>query len=135
MALMYIDKAQVSLWWPSCQYFLKLGLQAGNDSCIEQLYASVEAGHTQLMVYTDEYGIVSASMTFYFNDLPNMRIVYVSALGGSSVVSNKQIWESFKSECRKYNVQAIRASCKSSQARLFRRLGFHTVYQQIELRL
>jgi len=136
MKIKFVDRPDVHLWWPHAHKFLKMGLETSeNEVTLEQLYELINSGHTQLIMYFNDDLEVAGAMTCNFISLPNMRVLHVSALSGYRVIDQRSLWNEFKNECVKHGVHSIRAACKPAQARLWRRFGFNTIYQQIEVKL
>ncbi|NJM43014.1 MAG: hypothetical protein HC858_01625 [Brachymonas sp.] len=134
MSLVFISNDDLIRWWPKVKDFLASGLETSEGEVnLDQLYQSIESGNTQLVVCYDQNHQLIGAMTCYFINTPNIRILHISALGGKNIIGQRHIWNSFKEECRKHQVQSIRAACKPAQARLWRKLGFKVIYQQIDV--
>jgi len=136
MKVKYISNIELDKWWNKSLSYLKDGLSAGDgETDVSQLRMLCSEGRSFLAVMVDDSDIVHAAMVFQFNNLPNFRIAYITCIGGTNVLVQKELWNQFVEFCRINGATKIRASCKTSQTRLWRRIGFTEIYKLIQIQL
>jgi hypothetical protein len=134
--LKWVSSDELDFWWPMCVAQLSEGLSSGEgETHIEQLRLYLTEARCNLVILLNNKDDVIGSLAIQFVNLPNIRIGFIHSIGGRSLLADKDVWSTFKFSCKQRGASSIRASCKPSQSRLFRRIGFNVIYEQIEIKL
>jgi hypothetical protein len=123
MPIAIVPSTHVDPVWPTVAPFLEKALYTGHDECtIEQLRMMVTDKRLHLLVTEGSDGVTGAA-TIEFENLPNKRIAFVTAIGGRGLI-NTANFEDLKHWCRSMGASEIRAHAGDAQARLNARVGF-----------
>lgn len=136
MQVKFVSNIELDKWWEKSRSYLADGLNTGDgETDLSQLRMLCSEGRSFLAVMIDDNDMVNAAMVFQFNNLPNFRIAYITCIGGKNVIIQKELWAQFVNFCKLNGASKIRASCKLSQTRLWRKMGFVEIYKLIQIQL
>lgn len=135
MRLHQITPNYVHQTWPAVAGFLASALEhSTGEYDVDQLKVLVAQGNQLLIVVADDDGVHGA-LTVAPVVFPNMHVAYITAVGGR-LISDKDLFEQFKSWCRSCGFTHIRGAARESVARLWRqRFGYREIYRTVEYAL
>jgi hypothetical protein len=100
----------------------------------EQLKVMLVNGLQTLLV-ADDNGEFKGAATIAFENYPNDRIAFVTAIGGR-MIANQEIWRQFENWCRANGCTKVRGFAFESVARLWKsRFNVEPVYLVVEKKL
>ena len=86
--------------WDDVESYLNASINVSTGDCtLEQLKLLLVKGDQTLLVSTDEKGTLNGAMTVEFSNRPNSRVMFITALGGNSIV-NKDTFDEVESWAR-----------------------------------
>jgi hypothetical protein len=86
----------------------------------------------QHLLVAEINGEVHGAATICFEQYPNERIAFVTAIGGY-MIANKDIWKQFENWCKNNGCTKVRGFAFESVARLWKkRFDVDTVYVVVE---
>lgn len=105
--------------WAQVAPFLGAALKhSAGEYNLDQLKVMLTTGTQALLVTTDGERVTGA-ITVAFENYPNDRIAFVTAVGGRLITSD-DLWEQFLAWCRNMGATKIRGAAHKSVARLWR---------------
>ena len=119
--------------WNDVESFLNASINiSGGDITIDQLKLILARGEQTLLVSTDDKGKLNGAMTVEFQNLPNNRVMFITALGGNGIVNN-ETFEQVENWARMQGATKVSAWAQESQARLYKiKANFNTVRMVVE---
>lgn len=108
--------------WGRVEGFLSDALeQSGADEYnVDQLKVLVAQGTQELYLAVDGDGKIQGAATVQFTNHPNMRLAFITALGGRFIL-NRDAWTQFSALLKSHGATNIRAAARESVARLWGR--------------
>lgn len=106
--------------WPRVEAMLTAALlTGGGEYNVDQLKAMLVQGSQCLLLCVRESGDVAGAFTVAFENYPNDRIAFVTAVGGRAIC-DAQAWGQFEKWARDMGCTKIRGAAHDSVARLWR---------------
>ncbi len=119
--------------WPAVKDLLSEALaHSGQEYSVDQLQGMLVRGDQTLLVLEDD-GLHGAA-TIVFENFPNARVAFVTAMGGFQVIT-EEIYGLLADWCRANGCTRIQAATREATARLFSRVGFKQRYIIVEQEL
>tara|TARA_R110000772_G_scaffold8737_1_gene28916 strand:- start:264 stop:671 length:408 start_codon:yes stop_codon:yes gene_type:complete len=120
--------------WDSVKGYLEKGLShSGGEYTVDQLKVFLTQGQSTLIVILDDSNKIKGALTVEWNNYPNARIAFMTAIGGATCQ------ESFNMFCEWVKWRggtAIRGAAFESVARLWKKkFGFENRYITVEKKL
>lgn len=122
MNIQYVPLHLIHHVWDKVAGFLSAALeQSGADEYnVDQLKVMVVDGSQELYVAVGENGELQGAATVKFTNHPNMRLAFITALGGKFIL-NPESWKQFSALLQAHGATRIRAAARESVARLWSR--------------
>ena len=119
--------------WDEIDSYLNASINTATGDCtLEQLKLLLVRGEQTLLVSINDAGKVNGAMTVEFQNLPNNRIMFITALGGNGIV-NDETFEQVENWARMQGATKVSAWCQEAQARLYKlKANFNTVRMVVE---
>jgi hypothetical protein len=119
--------------WGDVENYLNASINvSNNDITLEQLKLILARGEQTLLVSTDDKGNLNGAMTVEFQNLPNNRVMFITALGGNGIV-NKDTFDQVEIWARMQGATKVNAWAQEAQARLYKiKANFNTVRMVVE---
>jgi hypothetical protein len=119
--------------WEDVKEYLNASINvSGGDFTLDQLKLLLVRGEQTLLVSTDEKGVLNGAMTVEFSNLPNSRVMFITALGGNGIV-NKDTFGQVENWARMQGATKVNAWAQEAQARLYKiKSNFNTVRYVVE---
>jgi hypothetical protein len=130
--LQLVDPLYIYSIWDEVKHYFKDSVEASPDDInVEQYKLHIISGTYSLFVVVEDDKIIGAFI-MYINNLPNYRVLHISAFGGKGV-ANKEVAAQVETYAKSQGVTKIKACAKDAQARLFKRaMGLEKVTNVIE---
>ena len=121
--------------WPLVEHFLADALKWGEDDyTVEQAKAYLARGDWLLLVAVDEENSIHGAAAVSFNNMPNDRVAFITAIGGK-LISSKATYEQLTALLKGYGATKIQGAARESIARLWTRYGFKERYRIVEAKI
>ena len=134
--LKFVQKEGLRRYWPSCESLIERGLRySQGEASSKHILKELESERAQLIVGEDVAGFIHSALVIQFQMLPNYTVAHVYSIGGSGVMENRHHWKSIKSWIKAHGAIKVQGICRPAQARLWRRLGFESIYQIVSVEL
>ena len=119
--------------WKDIESFLNASINvSGGDFTLDQLKLSLGRGEQTLLVSVNEQNVINGAMTVEFNNRPNDRVMFITALGGNGIV-NDETFSQVESWAKSQGATKASAWAKEAQARLYKiKSNFNTVRYVVE---
>jgi hypothetical protein len=119
--------------WKDVESFLNASINvSGGDFTLDQLKFSLGRGEQTLLVSVNEQNIINGAMTVEFNNRPNDRVMFITALGGNGIV-NDETFSQVESWAKSQGATKASAWAQEAQARLYKiKSNFNTVRYVVE---
>ena len=112
--------------------FIEDALQySDGDYTLDQVKVYLTNGQWQLVVAFDDFGKIKGCCTVTFQNYPNDRVAFITAIGGK-FISDKQIYAEFCDILKAQGATKVQGAARESIARLWRRIGFKEKYVIVE---
>lgn len=136
LTIQYVPLQFVHQVWPQVEHYLRDALEQGGvtDYDVGQLKGMVAAGGQELFVAVNENAQVKGAATVQFNNYPNNRVAFVTAIGGR-LISNEDTWEQFAELLKTKGATKVAGAARDSIVRLWRRYNFEPKYTVVEVTL
>ena len=136
MKLTHIPTHFVAQIWDKVSPFLANALKyAEDDYTIDQVRVYLSTGHWILIVASNEINEVVGASTITFQNYPNDRIAFVTAVGGK-FISDTDTYNQFKEILKGFGATKIQGAARKSIARLWRtKLGFKERHIIVEAKI
>lgn len=133
MRLEQVNPNYVCQLWPKVEERLAAALKHAAGECtVDQLKLMLVRGEQTLLVFVEEDEKIAGALTVWFSNLPNMRVAYVTGVGGRGI-ANTQVRDLLRQWCFNNGATHIRGAVRPSVARLCReKLGFEQRYIVVE---
>ena len=119
--------------WKDVESFLNASINvSGGDFTLDQLKFSLGKGEQTLLVSVNEQNVINGAMTVEFNNRPNDRVMFITALGGNGIV-NDETFSQVESWAKSHGATKASAWAQEAQARLYKiKSNFNTVRYVVE---
>jgi hypothetical protein len=119
--------------WKDVESFLNASINvSGGDFTLDQLKLSLGRGEQTLLVSVNEQNVINGAMTVEFNNRPNDRVMFITALGGNGIV-NDETFSQVESWAKSQGATKASAWAQEAQARLYKiKSNFNTVRYVVE---
>ena len=119
--------------WKDVESFLNASINvSGGDFTLDQLKFSLGRGEQTLLVSVNDQNVINGAMTVEFNNRPNDRVMFITALGGNGIV-NDETFSQVESWARSQGATKASAWAQEAQARLYKiKSNFNTVRYVVE---
>jgi hypothetical protein len=119
--------------WKDVESFLNASINvSGGDFTLDQLKLSLGRGEQTLLVSVNEQNVINGAMTVEFNNRPNDRVMFITALGGNGIV-NDETFSQVASWAKSQGATKASAWAQEAQARLYKiKSNFNTVRYVVE---
>jgi hypothetical protein len=119
--------------WKDVESFLNASINvSGGDFTLDQLKLSLGRGEQTLLVSVDKQNVINGAMTVEFNNRPNDRVMFITALGGNGIV-NDETFSQVESWAKSQGATKASAWAQEAQARLYKiKSNFNTVRYVVE---
>ena len=119
--------------WKDVESFLNASINvSGGDFTLDQLKFSLGKGEQTLLVSVNEQNVINGAMTVEFNNRPNDRVMFITALGGNGIV-NDETFSQVESWAKSQGATKASAWAQEAQARLYKiKSNFNTVRYVVE---
>jgi hypothetical protein len=119
--------------WGDIENYLNASINvSGGDMTLDQLKLMLVKGEQTLLVSTDDKGILNGAMTVEFQNRPNDRVLFITALGGNGIVNNETFGQ-VENWARMQGATKVGAWAQEAQARLYKlKANFNTVRMVVE---
>jgi hypothetical protein len=135
LTVRYVPKEFIQGAWPSVEGMLSNALRhSAGEYNMDQLKSMLVMGVQHLLV-ADDGEQVRGAATIAFENYPNDRIAFVTAIGGR-MIANMEIWKQFEDWCKSNGCTKVRGFAFDSVARLWKKkFNVDTVYVVVEKKL
>ena len=121
--------------WPLVEHFLADALKWGEDDyTVEQAKTYLARGDWLLLVAVDEENSIHGAAAVNFNNMPNDRVAFITAIGGK-LISSKDTYGQLTALLKGYGATKIQGAARESIARLWTRYGFKERYRIVEAKI
>ena len=119
--------------WKDVESFLNASINvSGGDFTLDQLKLSLGRGEQTLLVSVNKQNVINGAMTVEFNNRPNDRVMFITALGGNGIV-NDETFSQVESWAKSQGATKASAWAQEAQARLYKiKSNFNTVRYVVE---
>jgi hypothetical protein len=119
--------------WKDVESFLNASINvSGGDFTLDQLKLSLGRGEQTLLVSVNEQNVINGAMTVEFNNRPNDRVMFITALGGNGIV-NDETFSQVETWAKSQGATKASAWAQEAQARLYKiKSNFNTVRYVVE---
>ena len=119
--------------WKDVESFLNASINvSGGDFTLDQLKFSLGRGEQTLLVSVNEQNVINGAMTVEFNNRPNDRVMFITALGGNGIV-NDETFSQVETWAKSHGATKASAWAQEAQARLYKiKSNFNTVRYVVE---
>ena len=119
--------------WNDVESYLNASINvSGGDFTLDQLKFSLGRGEQTLLVSVNEQNKINGAMTVEFNNRPNDRVMFITALGGNGIV-NDETFSQVESWAKSQGATKASAWAQEAQARLYKiKANFNTVRMVVE---
>ena len=119
--------------WKDVESFLNASINvSGGDFTLDQLKFNLGRGEQTLLVSVNEQNVINGAMTVEFNNRPNDRVMFITALGGNGIV-NDETFSQVESWAKSQGATKASAWAQEAQARLYKiKSNFNTVRYVVE---
>jgi hypothetical protein len=136
LTVLWVDAAQLSLYWPSCEPLIANGLEPSDgESDAAHVLIELQAQRAQLIVGVEPGDKVAFALVVQFVPYPNYTVAHVYSVGGRRVVESTEHWSRIKAWMKQCGATKVQAVCKPAQARLWQKLGFADTYHMVRQEL
>lgn len=122
--------------WPRVGAMLDAAMaHSAGEYTTDQLKVMLAQGTQSLLVAADESGTFHGAASVAFENYPNERVAFITAIGGR-LIADKQLFDELCQWARKQGCTVIRGAAFEAVARLWRqRFGVAEIYRIVEKRL
>ena len=121
--------------WPLVEGFIDSAMKWGDgDYTMDQVKALLAKGNWLLLVAVDEDKTIHGAATVEFNNMPNARVAFITAIGGK-LISSKDTYAQMCAILKNFGATTIQGAARKSVARLWHRYGFEERYIIVEAQL
>ena len=119
--------------WEDIKEYLNASINvSGGDFTLDQLKLLLVRGEQSLLVSVNESKKINGAMTVEFNNRPNDRVMFITALGGHGIV-NDETFSQVESWAKSQGATKASAWAQEAQARLYKiKSNFNTVRYVVE---
>lgn len=121
--------------WPLVEHYIVAALEhAQGDYNADQAKVYLASGAWTLYVAVDDAGALHGAGAVQFNNMPNDRVAFVTALGGK-LFTGQDTWQQFVDLLKSRGATRIEGAVRDSMARLWARYGAEEKYRIFGLRI
>jgi hypothetical protein len=119
--------------WEDVKEYLNASINvSGGDFTLDQLKLFLIRGEQTLLVSVDENNKLNGAMTVEFQNRPNSRVMFITALGGNGIV-NEETFSQVEVWAKMQGATKAGAWAQEAQARLYKiKSNFNTVRMVVE---
>jgi hypothetical protein len=119
--------------WADVENYLNASINVSEgDMTLDQLKLILVRGEQTLLVSVNEDDKLNGAMTIEFQNRPNNRVMFITALGGHGIVNN-ETFSQVESWARMQGATKVSAWAQEAQARLYKmKSNFNTVRMVVE---
>jgi hypothetical protein len=119
--------------WEDVKEYLNASINvSGGDFTLDQLKLFLIRGEQTLLVSVDENNKLNGAMTVEFQNRPNSRVMFITALGGNGIV-NEETFSQVETWAKMQGATKASAWAQEAQARLYKiKSNFNTVRYVVE---
>ena len=119
--------------WEDVKEYLNASINvSGGDFTLDQLKLFLIRGEQTLLVSVDENNKLNGAMTVEFQNRPNSRVMFITALGGNGIV-NEETFSQVEVWAKMQGATKAGACAQEAQARLYKiKSNFNTVRMVVE---
>ena len=119
--------------WADVENYLNASINVSEgDMTLDQLKLILVRGEQTLLVSVNEENKLNGAMTIEFQNRPNNRVMFITALGGHGIVNN-ETFSQVESWARMQGATKVSAWAQEAQARLYKiKSNFNTVRMVVE---
>lgn len=127
---------RVQQTWDTVSDYIKAALEYANDDyTIDQVRLLVATGVWSLFIIVDSDNVVYGAITVQFNQMPNTRVAFVTAIGGKTLAV-QNLWEQFVKLLKDNGATDIEGVARPSVARLWsQKFGFKEKYTIVGVKI
>lgn len=128
----HVNPNYIAQMWPQVEGMLAAALEhSAGEYDVNQLKVMLVNGSQSLLVVESD-GVINGAIAVAFENYPNDRIAFVTAVGGRWIVK-QDAWSQFEDWCRAMGCTKIRGAAYESVARLWKRhFGVEPKYLIVE---
>lgn len=135
MKIQYVPLEYVNQTWPLVEHYIVAALEhAQGDYNADQAKVYLASGAWTLYVAVDDAGALHGAGAVQFNNMPNDRVAFVTALGGK-LFTGQDTWQQFVDLLKSRGATRIEGAVRDSMARLWARYGAEEKYRIFGLRI
>jgi hypothetical protein len=135
MELKVVNQAFVHQTWPLVEEFLTAAAKVSQgDYTSDQVKALLANGSWLLLVAVDAENNITGAGAISFNNMPNDRVAFITAIGGKGIV-NPDIYEQLCMVLKGYGATKIQCAARDSAARLYESVGFEKKHIILEVKI
>jgi hypothetical protein len=119
--------------WEDVKSYLQASINVSEgDFTLDQLKLLLGRGEQTLLVSVDENNKLNGAMTVEFQNRPNSRVMFITALGGNGIV-NEETFSQVEVWAKMQGATKAGAWAQEAQARLYKiKSNFNTVRYVVE---
>lgn len=135
MNIQFVPVEYVHQTWPLVETFIADALEyCHGEYTPDQVRVLVAHGAWVLYVAVDDAGALHGAGTVQFDNRPNDRVAYVTAIGGK-LFTSQDTWQQFVALLKARGATRIEGAVRDSMARLWTRYGAEEKYRILGLRI
>jgi hypothetical protein len=132
LILKFVSVTELPIFWQLSEGFIFQGLATGQgEANVDHIYKDLLAGRAQLIIGLEGTSKVHAALVVQFLQMPNYVVAHVHSIGGQGVIDSAHHWASIKTWMKASGAAKVQGTCLKAQARLWRKLGFESVYEVV----
>lgn len=121
--------------WPLVEQYITAALEYSHGEYTpDQAKVYLANGVWTLYVAVDDAGALHGAGAVQFNNLPNDRVAFVTAIGGK-LFTSKDTWQQFVDLLKSRGATRVEGAARESIARLWKRYGFEEKYRIVSVRI
>lgn len=131
----YVQTDFVHQTWPLVEQYLTAALKySDGDYSADQIKTLLSTGVWLLLVAIDEEQEIHGAATVSFNNTPNDRIAFITALGGKALI-NDDVYGQLSTILKGLGATKIQCVARESAARLYAKVGFKEKHTILEIEI
>lgn len=106
--------------WDQVRNFIQSSITAaGNELTIDQVKLYLVSGQWQLIIFIDEAEVVHGAAVVRYENRPNERVAFVTAMGGKGIIEDDGRYKQFMTILKGHGATMMEGACRPSAAALF----------------
>lgn len=135
LRIQHVSTNHVAQTWPLVESHLGAAQKfASGDYTVDQIKVYLSTGAWLLLVAVDEDNAVRGAATVLFQNHPNDRIAFITAMGGGDLM-NGSVFESLCEVLSGFGATKIQGAMRPSMVRLSSKMGFEPKYTIVEAKI